>query len=215
MKKWPRWAKILLCLLLIFVSLLALSDANSGPSPTAEIEFRRRERQELIGPAEILGTFEMTYGHFTHTMLGKSDYGYTTLTWWGDGWKDGNLLYFPKTGETTLFCPGYDCSTWYQPGWQLPFFAFTDLPGAKTAVLTLTVTTEEGTETHRMEAELQQDGYFLFCLREETVERESLLDLILLMNPHYGSEGSVLAEMTVCNYQNEPIGTHTQDFAQN
>ncbi len=214
MKKMPRWAKTCICVALIAVSWLIITAAYDCPLPTAEAAFRRQEHTMLIGPAQIVDTRKQTYGWYNHTMVGKSDYGYTTLSWWDDQWDDGKMHYFEKTGDITVFCPGYDCGLWYKKGFQLPFFVFTDLPGASWAQIQLTFTYEGVEESYQLETMLQPNGYFLFSFTEEIISRQSLAHLLIEMDPSIGGDNTAVAVVTVYDHQREEIGSITKEFGQ-
>ncbi len=155
--------KICLWLLIFLLSNAVLYVLSDSPSPTAEIAFRRKEKQNLIGPAEIVEIMDFEDNRYDHLLIGRSDHGYTFFEWNDRDPDDGVLSYQPKAKGATLFCTEYSYQDiYYGQGW-LPIFAFVDTPLALSAKLTLTTTNKEGETVHYpLEAQRSEDGYFLF-----------------------------------------------------
>lgn len=156
--------KICLWLLIFLLSGAVLYVLSGSPSPTARIAFRRKEKQNLIGPAEIVEIMDFKDNRYDHLLIGKSQYGYTFFEWNDRDPDNGVLSYQPKAKGATLFCTEYSYQDmYYGQGW-LPIFAFVDTPKAYTAKLTLAITTKHGESTYLLEVQRSQQGYFLFSL---------------------------------------------------
>lgn len=164
--------KIVIWLLIFLLSNAMLYVLSGAPSHNAKIAFRRKEKQNLIGPAEIVEILNFEDNCFDHLLIGRSDYGYTFFEWNERYPDDGELSYQPRAKGATLFCTKYsyqDIS--YGQGW-LPIFAFVDLPAAYSARLTLAITTEHGESTYLLETQRSQEGYFLFRLDTPNLKAE-------------------------------------------
>ncbi len=167
--------KTLICLVILLLSGTVLLYAAMGyPALTPEMAFRRWEKQQLVGPAEILDTLTMEQLRYDRITIGKSDWGYS-LYHWNDG-KDlnsGLFTYHPKDGSLTIVdAPLFDLLP-YVDNWQYPIFAFTDQANATRAVLTLQLSKGGSTEHYELEAERQFDCCFLFTLEEGVISKES------------------------------------------
>lgn len=158
-----RTKKLILWLLVLILALVLLAPALDFPSLTAEIAFRRVERSNLIGPAEIIATVDFPHGPYNHIFIGESDYGYTFYEWMdSSGWDEGNLSYVEKKEGVTLFCTYsmYGSEEW-SADW-LPIFAFTDNSAATSARLTLTTIQDGEAVSYPLLAQRSEEGYFLF-----------------------------------------------------
>ena len=156
--------KIVIWLLIFLLSNAVLYVLSNDPSPNAKFAFRRKERTNLIGPAEIVEILDFVDNRYDHLLIGQSDHGYTFFEWNERNPDDGVLSYQPKAKGATLFCTEYSYQDmYYGQGW-LPIFAFVDSPAAYTANLTLAITTKHGENTYLLESQRSQQGYFLFSL---------------------------------------------------
>ncbi len=212
MKKLPRWIKSLLCLVLTVTAWLVLYRIWEGPSLTAKAALRRQEREELLGPTQIVDTIQFSVAADTYMIVGKSDYGYTTFSWWKNTWDNGNLHYFAKTGDITLFCPGNAYYLGVNGRREMPIFVFTELPGARSAVLELRFTYEGVTESFRMEAQLQPNGYFLLLLTEQELDYAAFRHLQEAMETDFDPSDSAVATVTVLNGLGDELGSTTKEF---
>lgn len=154
--------KIGIWLLIFLLSNAVLYALSDSPSLTAEIAFRRKEKQNLVGPAEIVEVLDFEDNRYDHLLIGRSEYGYTFFEWNDRDPDDGLLTYQPKAKGAALFCTEYSYQDiYYGQGW-LPIFAFVDTPAAYTAKLTLAISTKHGESAYLLEAQRSQQGYFLF-----------------------------------------------------
>ena len=160
MKKWSRKKKLLLCSVILLISLFFIASITNWPSPTLEIAIARKEKQQLIGPSEIIGQLEYDYGQI---YLGKTDHGFITYEYIDDlGWDHGELRYFPKENTATVFCT--DFLLWYDQERWLPIIVFPQNSQAASATLSLTVIGSEAQESYQLESSRQEGGYCLFSL---------------------------------------------------
>lgn len=154
--------KIGIWLLIFLLSNAVLYVLSEDSSPTAKIAFRRKEKQNLVGPAEIVEVLDFEDNRYDHLLIGRSAYGYTFFEWNDRNPDYGVLTYQPKAKGATLFCTEYSYQDiYYGQGW-LPIFAFVDSPAAYTAKLTLAITTKHGESAYLLETQRNQQGYFLF-----------------------------------------------------
>lgn len=168
MKNWSKKKKLLLCLLVLLVSLFFIACITDWPSPTLEIAIRRKEKQQLIGPSEIIGQIDYDYGQI---YLGKTEHGWITYEYIDDlGWDSGELRYFPKEENVTIFCTDFLLRTDYKE-W-LPIFAIADNWKTSSAEMTISVSGIEGSDVYRLDGEKQDTGYFLFSLPAEELGPE-------------------------------------------
>lgn len=164
MNRRKHLRKIGICLLILILSVTYLWFLGGRPSASAEMAFRRKEKLNLIGPAEIFATIDFTYGGYDHIMIGKSVYGYTFYEYRDSKLDDGKLTYVPRKEGATLYCTEYMYgSEKYSAHWT-PIFAFTDHPNAVTARLILQTTKNGETVTYPLASSKNSDGYFLFSL---------------------------------------------------
>ncbi len=214
MKKWPRWAKICICLVIIAVSLTWLQAAYGLlPSGTHEEAFRRLERKNLIGSAEILGVWNPENYNSKMVMVGESDYGYTVCNWPAPDVPDyATMDYFEKTGHTTVFIP-YRSQIFYDKGMEIPLFVFTELAGADRAELELTYTRKEETAVCHLETKFRKDGCFLFSIREDFTHYTIFKDFVETLNSRIHLDGTLLVEVTVYDRAGNILGRQTADFS--
>lgn len=211
MKKLPRWAKILICLTLITVSCSMLYAYL--PSATPQIAFRRMERSEMIGPSKIIATLDVPYGWYEGTVLGKSSYGYTVFSW-RNQYDRGSMTYLEREADVTLLYPEVSGSSWYAvPNWQLPIFAFTELPAADHAELILYLTNQEGESSeYRLTARFQEGGYAVFYLNGEVIDSNTMGELLTVASPNYIVPGRFVGKATVYDCRGKILATAEQDF---
>ncbi len=214
MKKWPRWIKICICLLII-AACLAWLQAGYGiiPSATYEEAFRRLERKNLIGPAEILGTWDLQNYYPEKVMVGESDFGYTVCSWPHLNNPDYTTMeFFEKTGHTTAFIP-YQSQIFYEKDMEIPFFVFTELAGADRAEMELTYERKGETAACQLETKFRKDGCFLFSITEDFTHYHLFSDFLDTLNSDIFKEGTLLIKITVYDRAGNVLGTQTADFS--
>ncbi len=207
-----RKRRILLHLVLILVSLSLLTLLCGYQSPTARIAFRRAERKQLLGPAQIIGTVSLNHW-YDQTMIGKSDYGYSLFRWNSDNpVDDGYIAYYPKNGHITIVDPHILAWRWNIAQWEFPFYVFTDYATSSKAEFLLTLTYGETTEVIELEAIKQQDDYFLFILSAQNIDENSLRQLELATSSTYESENTAVVTVTLYDRSGAVLESKTVDI---
>lgn len=162
MNKRKHIKKIIIAALILVFSVASLHLLLTDNSLTPEMAFRRMEKKNMIGPAEIFAVVDFPHGAYDHILIGKSDYGYTFFEYRDEALDSGVLTYVPKKEGATLYCTNYMYgSEKYSSDWT-PIFAFTDQKKAVSAKLVLEVTQDGETVTYPLEAEKSPEGYFMF-----------------------------------------------------
>lgn len=209
-RKYLRRIGISLLVLVLSITFLWLS-AN-GPSSSAEMAFRRKEKQNLIGPAEIFAEINFYYGTYDCMMIGRSEYGYTFYEYRDAALDDGKLTYVPKKEGATLYCT-YNRygSERYGQDW-LPIFALVDTPKAHTARLILTTTDEVGETVHYpLAAQRNAAGYFLFSWHTGNLRHEDywlVQQLIARQHTAYILDGSAQATLELYDANGNLLETY-------
>lgn len=163
MKNWSRKQKLMLCVFLLLTSLLFIGSISHWPSPTLEIAIRRQEKQQLIGPSEIIAAMDFEYSPWDHLVLGKTEHGYTTYEYSDSlGWDKGDLNYYPKEDDCTIFCTEY----WYRTGEEewLPIFLFPESQRSAGTKLSLTINVEGEEKSYQLDGERKDSSFYLFSL---------------------------------------------------
>ena len=182
----PRKARICIDLLAI-LALLGVGYVLLGcPALSPEQHFRRLEKAHLVGPAEIVESFEVPNGSYDHVIV--ADDGDAVIVYCCNlrnyRWDQGTFIYREKEdGITVLPAPVQDFS-FDARIIDLPILLFHDHPTAVRAELELTlgeslgleetvweqggaVTTVPFEKTYRLEADREIGGYFRFHLHAE------------------------------------------------
>ena len=192
MKRWSRKKKLLLCSFILLISLFFIGSITNRPSPTLEIAIARKEKQQLVGPSEIIGQLEYDYGQI---YLGKTDHGFITFEYTDDlGWDSAELRYFPKEEQVTLICP--DFLLWTDSDQWLPIFAFPNNARVFSADMTITLSGIEASGTYELKG-VRQDGEFL---------------LFSLPTGELGAEHFWLLQQSITNSYQEYVLTGTVEI---
>lgn len=164
MKNWSQKRKLALCLLVLLISLTIIFSMSNWPSPTLEIAIRRMEKQMLIGPMEIITTLDFDYSPWDHLVIGKSEHGYSIYDYLDDlGWDNGDLAYFPRSEDATIFCPEYSYRTADNETF-LPIFLFPEDISSAEAKITLSISINGVSETYKVEGARLDSSFYLFSL---------------------------------------------------
>ncbi len=209
-----RKQKIGLYLVLIVLSATILLLMLDMDSPTAEIAFRKKEKQQLLGPAEIVTTMEVTHSWYNRMMVGVSEHGLSVFSWHGDrNFDGGELNYHEKDGSLSVFCPCADGRLPVAEEAQIPFFAITDHANAVEATLVLTLSYDGKEETIALRAGQSEGSYFLFSLYGNQLSDEVRRNLEMALSSTYVS-GTVIATVTVFDWNGRAIESRTVDLTQ-
>jgi len=174
----PRGARILRNLVILAGAAFVFYLFLGAPPHSDEELFRRKERQNLIGPSQVLAILNRDWqnGRYDRIVIAESEFGYVMMPVSIDRHAGEGLHYAQKLGGTTLMVvPG---SNWW-PSSELPWIiAFDGVPEAARAELTLTLYYEEhnayipdGYEDlpvvryerdYSLSSEREYEGFFLF-----------------------------------------------------
>lgn len=163
MKNWSRKKKLILCSMILIASVLFIASISSWRSPSLKIAIRRAEKQQLVGPSEIISTMDFQFSPWDHLVLGKTEHGLITFEYGDDlGWDKGDLNYYPKSEDCTLFCTEY----WYRDEEEewLPIFLFPENQRSAEAKLSLNITVEEVTQSYQLDGDKKDSSFYLFRL---------------------------------------------------
>ena len=181
MKKWSRMQKLLFWLAILLICFTLLY-AMSGHSFTPEVAMRRLEKQNLVGPCQIIDRIMIQPSDFsnsTEMIVGISEYGYTVYSWSENNWNNnGYFRYAPKKDGVTVFLPLRRSYTTIYGELLCPVILFTEDGGGTSARLTLNFELTGENYTCVTEARRTDAGYFLFILSSEDPSVESINALV-------------------------------------
>jgi hypothetical protein len=164
MKQWPRRRKLLFCIVVLLVSLFFISSIADWPSPTLEIAIHRAEKQQLIGPGEIIEKLDFADSSWDHLILSRTEHGYTTFEYQDSlGWDNGYLRYFENSPGATMFTTDY----LYEQASGLPLlpiFLFPENQTAYSARMTLCVQCGESSVSFNLLSYREPGSCFMFSL---------------------------------------------------
>ena len=183
----PRKVRICINTLSILLLIATAYILLGCPALTPTQAFRRVEKSNLTGPAEIIETIDLPNGLDDHVLVADDGNG-VVLFMYSDfefRWENYFLYHEKSQGITVLPVPNHTHfgSDLYEL--DMPILVFHDHPGAVRAELELVIDEglgipetkwEEGSEVHteyfkktyRMEAVSYIDGYFRFNLHTES-----------------------------------------------
>ncbi len=163
MKNWSRKKKLLLCIPILLISLFFIASISEWPSPTLEIAIRRKEKQQLVGPSEIISVMDFEFSPWDHIVLGKTEHGYISYEYRDDlGWDNGDLKYYPREENSTIFCTYY----WYRSGEEewLPIFLFPNNQRSSQSKMSLIITVDGEVKSYQLDGDRKDSSYYLFAL---------------------------------------------------
>ena len=164
MKNWPRSRKLALAILILLLSSLVVFSMSEWPSPSLDMAIRRQEKQQLIGPGEIISKLDFEGSSWDHLVISKTKYGYTTYEFRDDlGWDNGYLRYFEKTPGATMFTTDYRYEHGFGEPW-LPIFVFPQNLTAYSARMILTVQCAESSAEFNLRSYREPGSCFMFSL---------------------------------------------------
>ena len=206
MKRLSTKKKLALCLLILLAAAVMFFSVLGWKSPTAEVAFRRLEKRQLVGPAQILGTEQINCNYYNHMIIGASEYGYTAFAWYDStNWDHGDLNYFPKQEDITLFLPlDLYVITGIKDAW-LPVVVFAEDDSAVQARLTLQLDSEIIT----VEAARTFSGYFLFRLNGDVASYDFVIQLLRTLSPNYVTNDTATASITFFDRSGSELATYT------
>lgn len=185
---------ILLCLAIILI----LSDI---PSLTAEMQYRRLEKQHMIGPAQILGTESPYENGASKLLIAKSDTE-VMLHYYRDGDYDNynstDLVCRKKQGALTILAAGGSTPSYSTSAdISLPIILFDEYPGAVRAEVEFTLYFGDYADAgHKIPYEKHfnlaaartNEGYFCFfiqCKAYTNAKYSSMLETLAAISAGY------------------------------
>ena len=185
--KIPRKIRVFINIIAIILLISAAYILLDCPALTPTQAFRRVEKSNLVGPAEIIEIIDLPNGLDDHVLVADDGDG-VVLFMYSDfefRWENYFLYREKSPGITVLPVPNHNhfCADLYEL--DMPILVFHDHPGAVRAELELIIDEgmgvretqwEEGGEVHveyfektyRMEAASDIEGYFRFNLHTES-----------------------------------------------
>ena len=165
----PKLPRFLLNLLVITGLIFAIYTFISAPPFTSEIQYRRVEKANMIGPAEILGIESVSYSGYDRILLAYDGMGAILYAESTDRLHEPELIYREKSGNVTiLMAPDPAAYNVTDTMRTATLFAFDNCPEATRAELTITLKTDYRGEafekTYTMESRRTNPGYFRFHL---------------------------------------------------
>lgn len=153
----------------------------SAPAFTTQVLYRRYEKANLIGPAEILGIFERDFSSYDRLLLADTGDGVVIFAESMHTQDTPQLIYRNKRGPLTVLAapdPTPFNSDSYEA--RVNILAFDNHPEAVSAQLELTLFSqylgEKFSQTYTVDAQRQIPGVFCF-------------DLHIMRLSHIGAEG--------------------------
>lgn len=202
--------KIGIWLLIFLLSLGVIFALTGSPDMTAEMAFRMKEKQNLIGPASIMDVIDFTDDRYDHLLVGCSEYGYTFFEWNDYDPEDGALTYQPKSEGATIYCTKYSYNAMNYGQGYLPIFAFTDRP-AFTARLVLTTEQDGEAVSYPLAAQRNGAGYFLFTWPTDDLRSRDFWMVQQMITGEYSNyvlDGTVKATLELYDANGELMETY-------
>lgn len=203
--KIPRKARVLINLLAIALVGMVLYVFTGSPSFTALQRYRRAEKANLVGPAQILTICDLENAGYDHLLVADDGagvilYGYSSLPG-----SQENFVYREKNGDlTVLAAPDFRFFGAEEYVLDLPVFLFDDHPAAIRAELELTLSTTLNDvyfeKDYLLESQREGDGYFRFNIHAES-ENWYTDEYGQEWGSTLGAEGHALQEFSrMCGY---------------
>lgn len=195
-KQSSKKLRFLLYILVIVTLITAIYTFVSAPSFTSEILYRRYEKANLVGPAEILGIFERDFSVYDRFLLADTGDGVVIFAESLQTQEAPEFIYRDKTGPVTvLAAPDPSPLNPDASEKRMTVFAFDSCPDAVSARLELTLAAQINgipfEKTYVLDAERQIPGVFCFDLH--TLSRFGLgaeayaLQILSLVSGYCGS----------------------------
>ena len=226
--KIPRKIRVFINIIAIILLITAAYILLGCPALTPTQAFRRVEKSNLTGPAEIIEIIDLPNGLDDHVLVADDGDG-AVLFMYSDfefRWQSYFLYREKSEGITVLPVPNHTHFGADLYELDMPILVFHDHPGAVRAELALVIDEgmgiretqwEEGGEVHveyfektyRMEAASDIDGYFRFNLHAES-EDWYVDEYGQNRGTHLGNEGWAL--QTLCRMITE-VRAYLQEYA--
>lgn len=178
----PRSLRAVLNMVLICILIFCIWFARGKPGITLEGQYRRSEKANMVGPAQILDQIDAwnLWHEYDNLILAETSEG--VILWADAGIFDPQLCYHEKTGDMTLLAAPCTWGFWEDASiLQLPVYLVDSYPQATRAELRLSIgcvydesaegeTALSGTpfeKTYFLESSREADGFFRFMLNAE------------------------------------------------
>ena len=214
MKNWSRSRKLLFFTLLLLISLFFIASISNWRSPTLEIAIHRAEQQQLVGPSVIIAVMDFEFSPWDHLVLGKTRHGFVTYEYRDDlGWDHGELTYYPKDDDDTIFCTEY----WYRSGEEefLPVFLVPSNPRSAEAKMSISITVDGETKSCQPDGKRKDSSYFLFMLPMKEIVGQHFWLLQQMLTGAYSEyvlTGTVEIQIEYYDRSGTLIDTYTKSF---
>lgn len=188
----------------ILLLLFLLWCSKGRPLFSDELEYRRMEKAQMLGPGTIV--HELTphygveeypsdhYGEFQHTIVSETHEGiiFFGVNTYSDGDKVYTMTYQEKTGDISLAVPPTDMWGWGGQQWDLylPIYVFHEHPQAVRAELDLTIEgvwsinygsdyirenhQEPYIRSYQLKSRHRTEDFFLFSIFVENIFEEAM-----------------------------------------
>lgn len=171
-RAWKQSSKKLRFILYILIIVLLITSIYvfvSAPAFTSQILYRRYEKANLIGPAEILGIHQRDFSVYDRILLAETEEGVVIFAESLETKESPQLIYRQKTGGlTVLAAPDPAPMDPYASEKKMTLFAFDSCPEAVSARMEFTLSAEYGgvpfEKTYTLESQRQIPGVFCFKL---------------------------------------------------
>ena len=219
-KRIPRPTRTIIyfaCILLCMAIIIVLSKI---PSYTAEMQYRRLEKQHMIGPAKILGT-ETLSGGSAKLLVAKSDTELMLYRYWIGDYVDYNstdLVCRKKHGDLTILAAGGNHHSYsHYNSFTLPIILFDEYPAAVRAEIEFHLFFGDYTDANftipyekhfNLEATRTNEGYFCFPIEYKAytnVKYSSMLNDLASISAGYYNSSEVI------KYTPIPVTVHLYD----
>ena len=170
----PRKVRVLVNLLAIAIVGLALYIFIGCPAFTAEQLYRRLEKSNMVGPAEILTICDIENASYEHLLVADDGEGVVLFGYSNTLGDHHNLVYRKKTGDlTVLAAPDFRFFGAEEYVLDLPVFLFDEYPAAARAELEMTLSTTLNDvyfeKNYFLESQREGEGYFRFNIHAEKI----------------------------------------------
>ena len=192
-----RRKRVILNICAIVITAFLYYVFSGCPALNVTMQYRREEKANLVGPAQILDDIPLTGSSYDRLLLADDGDGVILYLYHASGIDNGFFIYREKQGELTLLAaPTIDL---YGPLYKkisLPVMLFDTHPEAVYAELDLELSSDYNDKTFQKSYHLTSDrkteGYFLFHIEAASsyqlgAEGEALGILSQLTHPFYSS----------------------------
>lgn len=192
-----RRKRVILNICAIVITAFLYYVFSGCPALNVTMQYRREEKANLVGPAQILDDIPLTDSSYDRLLLADDGDGVILYLYHASGIDNGFFIYREKQGELTLLAaPTIDL---YGPLYKkisLPVMLFDTHPEAVYAELDLELSSDYNDKTFQKSYHLTSDrkteGYFLFHIEAASsyqlgAEGEALGILSQLTHPFYSS----------------------------